>query len=619
MRKLTRRVMHRDDRGAVAIMVALLAGVLVIVSALSVDLGNAWARGRIVQKQADIAALAAGSLLPMSSTDARTDNEPDDIAARAVDYLNDNKASGQDDAVASQLVDNDFSNGELQFFHDDGSACTDICTQLTLTPPQAYVDFGLAGAVASGTNVTRSATVRAFSELPRQEDVVPFWIPSGCGYGPVDADTSNGGGPSPRPAPAWAAKAAAAPIPISPVGTHTMTNPALTYDVAYNGSLDFRQLKITNVPSSTTKATIRAISPDGLYFNEYASADIKSNATTFNVDNFTVSTELTSVPGTWKLYALIDDGGVKYSSNFVEINVAQNPASPSPTTESPTGTATTGSPSGPSSSDTTTTATATTTSVPVGCVGQDRGNFGQLDSPRALSSEDGNNERLAYNLALGLDHLPVPYTFSDIQKECADQNGNNVISGNVRLDDESRAGNNCIISDEGNDGPQIFKGLISGIGGNPGRLDVVNGSTKAGCNGGDVSHGGYMINNDVLSCYLSGGATLADISAEDGVEDFMLDDSVKDSPRFCWLPVVLATDRAQKGYQPLVDYLPAFITDEDQVPTAASADNGLELQGNSVKVIRMFVFNKDALGPDQQSPDIDYDPDLGVANVRLVG
>ena len=76
---------RREETGAVAVMVALLTLVLVVVAALSVDLGNAWARGRAVQKQADVSAIGAGSLLPMSTTDTRTDNEPGDIAAKAAD------------------------------------------------------------------------------------------------------------------------------------------------------------------------------------------------------------------------------------------------------------------------------------------------------------------------------------------------------------------------------------------------------------------------------------------------------------------------------------------------------------------------------------------------------
>ena len=53
----------RDEQsGAVAVFVALMAVVLMVVAALSVDLGNAWARGRSVQKQADLAAVRLSDL-----------------------------------------------------------------------------------------------------------------------------------------------------------------------------------------------------------------------------------------------------------------------------------------------------------------------------------------------------------------------------------------------------------------------------------------------------------------------------------------------------------------------------------------------------------------------------
>ena len=82
--------------------------------------------------------------------------------------------------------------------------------------------------------------------------------------------------------------------------------------------------------------------------------------------------------------------------------------------------------------------------------------------------------------------------------------------------------------------------------------------------------------------------------------------------------MVLATDRAQKGYQPLIDYVPAFITDETQT-TAATANNGLEVVGNSIKVIRLFAFNKAALPINEQSPDGAYNTVLARPIVRLVG
>ena len=50
----------RSEKGAIAIMVALLATVLFGCAALAVDMGNAWSRKRAVQKQVDVSALAAG-------------------------------------------------------------------------------------------------------------------------------------------------------------------------------------------------------------------------------------------------------------------------------------------------------------------------------------------------------------------------------------------------------------------------------------------------------------------------------------------------------------------------------------------------------------------------------
>jgi hypothetical protein len=255
------------------------------------------------------------------------------------------------------------------------------------------------------------------------------------------------------------------------------------------------------------------------------------------------------------------------------------------------------------------------TNVPVGCVGQDRGNFGQLFSPRV--GNPNKQEALARNFAFGLDHRLLPFDTARFgeQKECAKGNGSGRIAG-AQLDDVSRDGNNCIIGDTGNDGPKMYDGLIGGVDGRPGRLDVVNGPTA--CDRPSLTIGGREINNDVLRCFLRNGATLDKIAQESGVTPSMLDASVLRSPRLVWLPVVVATDRAQKGFQPIVDFVPAFITDETQSAQATAA-NGLQINGNSIKSIRLFVFNKDALPIDEGSPDSDYSETLDRPIVRLIG
>jgi hypothetical protein len=159
---------------------------------------------------------------------------------------------------------------------------------------------------------------------------------------------------------------------------------------------------------------------------------------------------------------------------------------------------------------------------------------------------------------------------------------------------------------------------VAGLGdGTPGRLDVANGQTTCALRS-NMSRDSRTLNNDVLSCFLRNGATLADITASSGVTTDMLDPAVIKSPRFVWLPVVYAHDRAQKNFQPIRQFVPGFITDETQT-TPATSDNGLVIDGNSVKVLKVFTFNRDALPPLEDSETTGYDPTLGGAIVRLVG
>ena len=86
--------------------------------------------------------------------------------------------------------------------------------------------------------------------------------------------------------------------------------------------------------------------------------------------------------------------------------------------------------------------------------------------------------------------------------------------------------------------------------------------------------------------------------------------------------MVYANDRAQKGFQPIQQFVPGFITQETQ--TSGPVDgtgkiNGLEINGNSVKVLHVFTFNREALSPDEVSDTTEYDPSVGGAIVRLVG
>lgn len=588
---------ERTERGAVAFLIAILATVLFSCAALAVDLGNAWARKRAVQKQVDIGALSVGWMLPMTSENRS------DIAAKVADFFNqsNNQVSGQSVVSAGQLLNGTYSDGELVFQNKDGSSCSEKCVQMKVVGPAAQVDFGLAAVMGiSHTNVQRDATVRVTSELPPKNKAIPFWLPTGCGYGPTEADTQQGGtnqaAPTPTATPTATATATAtvseARYEPSPVGTHVLNGTEIT-PITNLGTVTISGYWLTGVGSQFKKVTLRAFPPTGSAFVDFA-AETEGNGA---IPSFTISQEISSIPGDWHVYALAEkNNSAEYSQNHLIIRVTPPVVAPTP---SPTPT------DDPTESE-----------VVVGCLGQDRGNFGQLDSPRV---EGGTKqERLAKNIALGIDHTLAPYQYAPgqtVQKDCG--SGGDLIPG-AQLDDVSQDGNNCITGDTGNDGPKMMEGLVQGISGvAPGRLDIVNGATT--CPGrSDLSLSGKVINNDVLSCFLRNGATLDGIAQSTGVTTAMLDQSVVQSPRFVWLPVVYATDRAQKDFQPIRHFVPGFITDETQT-TPATSTNGLEIQGNSVSVLHVFTFNRDALAPIEDSETVDYDADIGGAIVRLVG
>ena len=197
MRSLLRKDGERD-RGAVAIVVAILATVLFAAAALSVDLGNAWARKREVQKQVDVSALGAGYLLPMHTGNKAA------IADKVATYLSniDNLAIGQNGSISgSQLINGNAADGEIYFTAADGSAChpddaaKNDCVRMRVVSPPATVAFGLANVIGeSETKVQRAATVEVRTFLAPGDHTLPFWLPNGCGYGPAQADTSQGGG-----------------------------------------------------------------------------------------------------------------------------------------------------------------------------------------------------------------------------------------------------------------------------------------------------------------------------------------------------------------------------------------------------------------------------------------
>lgn len=577
----------RDERGAVAIMVAVLAVILLTLSAMAVDLGNAWARARSVQKQVDVAAISAGSMLPMTLANKN------DIVNAVVDYLNndDNRATGQPEVTATQMLLNGDADGQVYFEDIDGNPCTSDCPQMRVVAPPAQVDFGFAGVVGdgySGVGVQRSATVRLETPLPNPADVMPFWLPSGCTYGLVEPDTSQGD-----------PKAPTTPDVFNPTGgdrgNHSVTGAAIsvdygatqTFSTGYAIEFPAKGGKKDDPPPPPVQVWVRLHSPlGGTPVNLEGVTEVPPEGTV--PLTFTVGTGVTNVPGPWQLFVMADDGsGARYSKTSVTVTVRE-PATPPAQLGS------------------------------AQCTGQDRGNFGQLLSPRD-GGPSGRQDILELNVALGLDHQVTRFRWGASQTrtdDCGTENPGPFIA-NAQPDTASISDppRNCIIGDTGNDGPSLFKGLVSGVGTHKGRLDA-NGSLHKCPGRSPIPMGGTTIDNDVLSCFLTGSATLAQLLLPTATEG-LLDPTVVNSPRFIWLPVVHATDREERHFQPIVDFVPGFITDETAL-TSATADNGLEVNGNSIESFSIFTFNRAVLPINERGPSEDYDPSVEEAIVRLV-
>ncbi|WP_445257581.1 hypothetical protein [Nocardioides aurantiacus] len=658
----------RDERGATAVMIGVLSLLLFMMAGLAVDMGNAWARGRTVQKQVDVTAISAGNgTLPMGPVSGHTKA---DVAAQVARGLVSNGTFGQQHAfdptavegspkaglvtqVTADLLDSDPANGDLHFYKTAAHAAAGTpeclqaagpCPVMTVVAPSARVGFGFASVfddLGSSTTVQRRATVEVRSSVARKEDMVPFWLPSGCGYGPTHADTTNGkGGPAassawslPRSAiaPRLVGAPAAAPAP-TPTADHRVGGAAVNTVVA-GSTVTLNGYSVTGVPPQYKKVSLRAFAPDGTRYVDFsAQTDGDGALPAIQLG----PNDVTGAAGDWYLFAVAakDNGQLAYSENHLVIRVTGTPpATPTPTpTPTPTATVTpTPTPAvTPSTSPTDTATTSpspsvsatTDPSVDNGCVGQDRGNFGQLDSPRA--DESNAQKAFARNVAAGIDHQLRGYTFPPSVAETKDCGSGTGLLPGAKVDSQAGTagdGANCIRGDTGNDGPKTYDGLVVGVDSLPGRLDAVNGSTT--CSGrSDLAVAGTMINNDSLRCFLRGSTTLADIASDTGVTDTMVDESIKRSPRFVYLPVVYPNDRAQKGYQPIRAFVPGFITEETVTAgpnDAAGHVNGLEINGNSVKVLHVFTFNPAALPVSESDPTVAYDAGVADRIVRLVG
>jgi hypothetical protein len=546
----------RDDRGAIAVLFAILSLVIFGVAAFAVDLGNAYQRQRSVQTQVDMAALAGGEQLPNRAK----------AIERVEEFLELNLKLGQDQGTWD-FSDSDPTNGHVEFFDGD--------MRMKVTAPQAVVDYRFASILHPNYESGKvSATATVAAGTPGGAAQMPFFAFSGdgCDYGSRRlSDPANGKLKDASQVPTLTAPVTNPDKADSTAKLESVTPAQLELNasgvVATIAGKQLASVKLVAFlrTTSDTTTSVKAV--------EVAPSSANNNSVTVNVP-----TSVTGAAGVWwiRVYEETGNGSSKKDgwsqiAEAIPIRVGDEMIE---------------------SDD---------------CPGMNAGNFGSLKLPRT----DSPATWLPDNIAGGLEK---PLSIAVHQEANASgtctPTDTGVVYSTTTGSPTLKKGTNCVDTDTGLTANFATSGLVTGTTAFPdGRLanrptsSTANGPCGPGKSGSTRSVLGKNINNDTLSCFLKDKSmplsTIASSSYSDGP---VLDPAIFSSPRFCYVPVFTAdpTNGGSQKYS-ITDVRPCFITGET---TASSynaqafrdgSDNGVTVTGTKVTTIHVVFFNVKAL------------------------
>jgi Flp pilus assembly protein TadG len=605
------RSRRRDEGGAIAIMSAFLCVVLFGIAALTVDLGNAFARRTDTQTQADYGAFAAARMQTESATSGMT--IPTGMADAVRDAMNANQP--QDDSgtcwtaktcvTSGQLTDTVIANGEIRYC--EGTGCgpgyASTVKGLQVIAPRNKIDYGFANflGVPSGS-VQADALVDVFTAGKR---VMPMYAVQGCDYGLQTLSDPSHGHTTPT-------------VPGTLFAPDDTNQNNLTYNQStapFSPQLkDSTGADVTALALNSTGNTIEISASK--WRNLDAIGFFRANGDAPEIETaYGLAPALTGLPADYtensgSRIALRIPNSVATVEEVWWIRARNVAGSWSPLGEA--------------------------LPIRVGeavleCdAGSMAGNFGTLKFPR---TDVPTANEIPANIALGLQEplSPTVHQYgraNPFPGTCSDgvNGAKTAPSGSVTL----VVGVNCVDTDTGLAANVATEGLVTGSTYGPGVLRTKN--TRSGCDpdGGSDNRtlpitGNPSINDDVLTCYFTNGSTsIADIARENYTGGIVLHPDILSSPRFFYVPV-LSVQPVTGGSQrySIVDFRPAFITDETATISSVkgahtgTANNGLSVQGNDIKQIKVVFFNMGALPSEGDIPIIDY---LGVGNrvIRLI-
>ena len=569
---------HRDEAGAVAILVAMLAVVLFGAAALAVELGDMFSRDRAVQTSADLAAFAGSQELPDTCT----------AFTQALAALNDPSNGVRTDngtsnfvALAADMKDGNRANGEIEILGPTDArvtTCTATGRKVRVVTPPRNVKFAF-GAAIKGASAGNVQGVAAVELRGLDVSLLPLSLPANCPSGPNYIYVDNGGiagGPSAATSPAY-----------SPAGGGQ--GPLLTGLAANDANVPTSfTVTVTALKDDPTSSPVvfdfHLLNGDGTTHREPGAAPngisgvLVTGSVTGGGNNWGgqfqvgVPTTVSTTPGSWKVRALQAAGFNKWTPD-----------------------------------DSVSTLVVGVASV-AGCPNPSNGDFGLLNSPR---SDGGSAQQQRFrNFAQGIDHRLVPLATTTPNLACS-SDGDPYPDGILDDNTPARGDESCIDVKPGETSTLPTDGIIDGRGGEPGRFTVgTPGVTKSGncrvAGRADLSwtsKRNKVLWNTVLSCYLAPGRTLADVAA--GTPGSLVA-TIADDPRFFFTPVTDTTTRPKNSVEgaqfwPINSFRAAFATNEktggDATCVAFDDCNGLLFSngGTQLKAIQAFTFPLAAL------------------------
>jgi hypothetical protein len=593
---------RRHDRGAVAVMFALLAVVLMSISALSVDLGNAWQAKRQVQAGSDLAVEAGagikGANLPNTGAvktcsygaagALATNQSVKDIAQYLANQANPSQTGPSYSSMLvnlpGQLTDCNMANGEVVYGQPKKTGSTWSVTynknQLSLVSPPKTVDFGLAGIMGfHSTNVAGVSTVEIKSP---KFSALPFYAFDGCDYGPQTLQQPNGG---------QSAQQVMLANPSDPTpNSANRANLTIVTPNAYPAGT----LTGTMQPIDITGTNMTGVTDVGFFESGNGVAGPAPVTTqAFTVNGAGTSIHLNDLPDQTR--------GVTGVQEFWYIRVKINGQWSAYTSDS--------------SGNVTNAPKLTIGTPPLICgQGPSSGNFGTLLLSHA--GYTGTDKVGAANVALGLTNSLAIYPGGGPADGTCSSAQTQTVLWNTD-------GTNCVDTDTGmsaNVASGGFLGLGSSAVGGNNYLMYPTHKTKCGTGGIEAlsSIRGQQVNNDTLSCFfLSPTTHVADVDTDPTLGGYtgstpLISDAIYDSPRFAYVPVLHAqpSHGGSAKYQ-IVDFRACFIT--DQAPSAIKGDppgtatNGFTMDSNGVHAVEVIFLNPNALpNPPVKNGTINY-------------